>query len=143
MDKMSRTTKKLEKEKRELKSKADATDVRPSHGLMIGVGLPQRPDQQPHITHRLCVDTAMTDLTHLVVVGPLAMRRLCVCVQATLIDLANEKMKMQEAQDKLSRKNSQLESLCRTLQGQVAEARKPAAAEEEAVAAPAASVSQE
>lgn len=50
------------------------------------------------------------------------------CTQATLIDLANEKMKMQEGQDKLTRKNSQLESLCRTLQGRVAEARKSSVA---------------
>ena len=68
MDKMTRTTKKLEKEKRELKSKSAATD-------------------------------------------------------ATLIELANEKMAMQEQQDKLTKKCAQLESLCRTLQGQLAEAR--------------------
>ena len=50
MDKMSRTTKKLEKEKRELKSKADATDV--------------RLDQQPH-NCRLSV----SDYATLVLVG--------------------------------------------------------------------------
>merc|ERR1719329_1143137 len=64
MDKMTRTTKKLEKEKRELKSKADATD-------------------------------------------------------ATLIELANEKLAMQESQDKMTKKCMQLESLCRALQGQL------------------------
>ena len=42
---------------------------------------------------------------------------------ATLIELANEKMAMQEQQDKLTKKCAQLESLCRTLQGQLAEAR--------------------
>jgi SMC interacting uncharacterized protein involved in chromosome segregation len=69
MDKMTRTTKKLEKEKRELKSKADATD-------------------------------------------------------ATLIELANEKLAMQESQDKMTKKCMQLESLCRALQGQLAAVRK-------------------
>ena len=52
MDKMTRTTKKLEKEKRELKSKADATD-------------------------------------------------------ATLIQLANEKLAMQESQDKMTERKAQ------------------------------------
>lgn len=66
---MTRTTKKLEKEKRELKSKADATD-------------------------------------------------------ATLIKLANEKLAMQESQDKMTKKCMQLESLCRALQGQLAAVRK-------------------
>lgn len=69
MDKMTRTTKKLEKEKRELKSKADATD-------------------------------------------------------ATLIKLANDKLAMQESQDKMAKKCTQLESLCRALQGQLAATRK-------------------
>ena len=69
MDKMTRTTKKLEKEKRELKSKAEASD-------------------------------------------------------ATLIELANEKLAMQESQDKLTKKCTQLENLCRALQGQLAAARK-------------------
>ena len=69
MDKMTRTTKKLEKEKRELKSKADATD-------------------------------------------------------ATLIKLANDKLAMQETQDKMVKKCTQLESLCRALQAQLAARRK-------------------
>ena len=68
MEKMARTTKRLEKEKRELKSKSEATD-------------------------------------------------------ASLIELANEKLAMTEQQDKLTKKNTQLESLCRTLQTQLQQAR--------------------